>query len=48
LARNHRFGNRPAQNDEQIGSRRRNHIQVVKTDIDIAHFITGFDERGFE
>jgi len=28
--------NRPAQNDEQIGSRRRNHIQVVKTDIDIA------------
>jgi hypothetical protein len=39
---------RSTQDDEQIGSRRRDHIQVVKTDVDITHFISGFDERSLE
>jgi hypothetical protein len=39
---------RPAQDDKQIGSRRRDRIQIIKTDVDTTHFISGLDERGFE
>jgi hypothetical protein len=38
----------PAQDNEQIGSRRLDHIQVIDTDVDIAHVMSRFDERGFE
>jgi hypothetical protein len=39
---------RPAQHDKQIGSRRHDRIQIIQTDVDIAHVISGFDECGFE
>ena len=39
---------RPAQDDKQIGSRRRNRIQIIETDVDIAHVISGFDQRDFK
>jgi hypothetical protein len=39
---------RPTQDDKQIGSRRRDRIQIIETDVYITHFISGFDQRGFE
>ena len=36
---------RSTQDDEQIGSRRRD---LVKTDVDITQFVSGLDDRGFE
>jgi hypothetical protein len=36
---------RSAQDDKQIGSRRRD---LVKTDVDITQFVSGLDDRGFE